>query len=108
MDEPIDLAGERQRRGKTKPQKNAGASSSVSAEAFKSDDDVVALTALRDRLAEMLARPDIHERDFAAINKDYRKVIVELKEARDRAEAAKIGRRGGLKAAGGRSFDGDI
>lgn len=103
-----DLTAQRARRTRTKPQKNAGATSAVKADDFKSDNEVVALTAVRDRLAEMMAREDIHERDFAAINKDYRKVIVELKEARERADAGQLGKRPGLRSVGGRSFDGDI
>jgi len=85
------------------PRKHADATTTTSVDAFKSDDEVVALTAVRDRLAEMLARPDVLERDMAALNKDYRKVIVELKEARLRADSAELGTRRGLKAV--RGFD---
>lgn len=88
--------------------KNAGAKSPVTADKFNSDDEVVNLTALKTRLSQMLAKNDISERDFKAISVEYRAVMIELKEARDRAESAKLGRRGGLTAVGGRSFDGDI
>ena len=88
--------------------KRAGETTTVRTQDFNSDDEVVNLTALKRRMSQMLARADISERDFATLNKDYRKVIVELKEAKDRAEAAKLGRRRKLEAVGGRSFDGDI
>jgi len=90
--------------------KRAGAVTDVKAENFNSDDEVENLEALKRRMSQMLARPDISERDFATLNKDYRKVIVELKEARDRAAAKGLGSgaRRGLNAVGGRAFDGDI
>lgn len=91
-----------------RPRKRAGETTTVTSADFESADEVQNLRALKKRMAQMLARPDISERDFATLNKDYRKVIVELKDAEDRAEAAKLGRRRGTKVAGGRSFDGDI
>ena len=91
-----------------RPRKNAAATTTVKAEDFNSDDEVENLEALKLRLSQMLARATISERDFKAISVEYRTVMVELKEARDRAEAAKLGRRRGLTAVGGRSFDGDI
>lgn len=108
MDEVVDFEQERVRRSFTKPQKNAGAVTSVPQSDFESDDEVTNLLAAKRRMAEMLARPDIHERDFAAINKDYRRVIWELKEARERVEASGLGARRGLKSVGGRAFDGDV
>lgn len=86
--------------------KRAGASTDVTADEFYSDDEVTNLEALKRRLSQMLARGDVSERDFKALSVEYRTVIVELKEARDRADSVKLGRR--LKSAGGRSFDGDI
>lgn len=91
-----------------RPRKRAGTTTTVMAEDFNSDDEVRNLVALKTRLSQMLARGDISERDFKAISVEYRVVMVELKEARDRAEAAKLGQRRGLKSVGGRSFDGDI
>lgn len=88
--------------------KNAGATTDVTADEFNSDDEVVNFTALKRRLSQMLARPDISESDFKAISIEYRAVMVELKEARNRAEALKLGQRRGPQAVGGRSFDGDI
>lgn len=91
-----------------RPRKRAGATTAVSAEDFNSDDEVTNLVALKTRLSEMLARPDVSERDFKAISVEYRAVMIELKEARERAEAAQLGKRRGLRTVGGRSFDGDI
>lgn len=88
--------------------KNAGATTKVTKEDFASDDEVVNLESLKLRMSEMLAKPDILERDFATISKDYRQVIVELQEARDRVDAKNLGARGGLSLAGGRAIDGDI
>lgn len=96
------------RASKTKPQKNAGDSSAVSVDDLTSDDDVVALTALRTKLAEMLAKADIHERDAKSVSLEFRAVRIALQEAKDLAASAKIGQGGGLRAVGGRSFDGDI
>lgn len=93
-------------RTRTKPQKNAGATTLTTAEQFTSDDEVVALTALRNKLGEMLARADIHERDAKSVSMEYRAVRIELKEAKDRAAASGLGRR--LTAVGDRAFDGDI
>lgn len=87
-----------------KPRGNA----TVSVEDLNSDDEVKNLEALKLRMSQMLAKADVSERDFASISRSYRQVIVELKEARDRAEAGKLGRRRGLTVAGGRAFDGDI
>lgn len=88
--------------------KRAGAATPVTSDRFNSDDEVENLEALKLRMSQMLAEPDIAARDFATLNKDYRKVIVELKDARDRAASAKVGKSRGLTAVGGRSFDGDI
>ena len=88
--------------------KRAGETTTVTTDDFNAADEVKNFEALKLRMSQMLARPDISERDFATLNKDYRKVIVELKEARDRAEAAKLGRRRGLTAVDSRSFNGDI
>lgn len=88
--------------------KRAGEKTTVTEEDFNADDEVRNLEALKLRLSQMLARPDVSERDFKAISVEYRTVIVELKEARDREESAKIGQRRGLTAVGTRSFDGDI
>jgi hypothetical protein len=91
-----------------RPRKNADASTSVSSAQFMSDDEVENLSALKVRLSEMLARPDISESDFKAISIEYRAVRVELKEAQDRAAARGLGKRAELKVVGGQSFDGDI
>lgn len=106
MGDVLGVDGERQSR--TRPQKRAGEKSETRADQFKSDDDVVALTALRDRLAEILACGDVHERDLKAVSVEYRAVRAELKAAVERAEAKGLGRRGPLAVVGGRSFDGDI
>lgn len=91
-----------------RPRKRAGETTAVTAEDFNSDDEVLNLESLKLRLSQMLVRPDISERDFKAISVEYRTVIVELKAARDRAAATGLGKRAGLHAVGGRSFDGDI
>jgi hypothetical protein len=96
------------RTSKTQPQKNAGASTTTTVSDFQSDDDVVALTALRDRAAEMLAKPDILERDFKSVSLEYRAVRAALQEAKDLVKSHELGKRGGLKAVGSRSLDGDI
>ena len=90
------------------PRKRAGEKTATSYKDFADDDEVRNLLAVKTRLAEMLARPDLLERDMAALNKDYRKVITELKDARDRAASAALGRRNGPRAVTHRSFDGDI
>ena len=96
------------RTSRTKPQKRSGDSTSVKPEDFASDDDVVALTALRNKLAEMLAKPDIHERDVKSVSLEYRAVRAALQEAKDLVKSHELGKRGGLKAVGSRSLDGDI
>lgn len=88
--------------------KRSGEKATVTVADLNSDDEVQNLEALKLRMSQMLARSDVSERDFASISRGYRQVIVELKEARERAEAAKLGRRRGMSAVGGRSFDGDI
>ena len=88
--------------------KRAGETTTVTADDFNDDDEVKNFESLKLRMSQMLVRPDISERDFATLNKDYRKVITELKDARDRAASAKVGKSRGLTAVGGRSFDGDI
>lgn len=88
--------------------KRAGATTTVTVDDLNADDEVKNLEALKLRMSQLLARPDVSERDFASISRGYRQVIVELKDARDRAEASKLGKRRGLTAVGGRSFDGDI
>lgn len=99
----------RRRPGPGGPRKRANATTNVSADDFNDDDEVTNLKAVKLRLAEMLSRPDLLERDLSALSKDYRKVIVELKEAQLRADAAKLGTgpSRGLRAVS-RSFDGDI
>lgn len=96
--------------GPGRPRKRRAATTEVTIEDFESDDEVRNLTAIKKRLAEMLARPDLHERDLTALSRDYRKVIVELQEAQLRAEAKKIGTSGrpGLRAVDLHRFDGDI
>ena len=91
------------------PRKRANATTSVTIADFTNDDEVTNLLAVKRRLSEMLARPDLLERDLAALNKDYRKLIIELNDARTRAASANLGagRRRGLKAVP-RSIDGDI
>jgi hypothetical protein len=86
-----------------RPRKRATATTTATADDFRSSDEVTNLTALKNRLAEMLARPDIHERDFSAITKDYMRVIVELDAATARANATTLGRRPGQRGAD-RSF----
>ncbi len=104
MAEVTDLSTARTR---TKPQKNAGTTTGASAADFMSANEVRNLKALKKRLSEMLARPDIHERDFKAISVEYRAVMVELKDAEDRAKAARLGKRA-VGAKGAASLDGDI
>lgn len=91
------------------PRKRANATTAVKAADFSDDDEITNLKAVKFRLSEMLARPDLLERDMAALNKDYRKVIVELQEAQARADSKKLGtgHRRGLTAVT-RSFDSDI
>jgi hypothetical protein len=85
------------------PRKRANAKTVVTVDDLTKDDEISNLTAIKRRLSEMLARPDLLERDLAALNKDYRKVIVELQEAQLRVKSATLGQRNGLKAV--RSFD---
>lgn len=107
VDDVTDL--DEVRRGKTKPQKNAGAATSVSLDDLLSDDDVVRLTALKTRAAEMLAKPDIHERDLKSVSLEFRAICAELAEAKANQVADGLGKRGGLTAvAGGRSINDDI
>ena len=94
--------------GKGGPRKRAGEKTATSYMDFADDDEVRNFLAVKTRLAEMLARPDLLERDMAALNKDYRRVIFELSEARQRAAAATLGRGIGPRAVTKRSFDGDI
>lgn len=92
-----------------RPRARAGETTEITAQDFSSASEVKNLTALKRRMSEMLARADISERDFATINKDYRKVIVELQQAKDRAAAKRLGsRRNRLRTVGGRAIDGDI
>jgi hypothetical protein len=91
-----------------RPRKRAGATTPVTVNDFNADDEVKNLEALKLRMSQMLARPDISERDFKAISIEYRAVNGELKEARDRAAAEQLGKRRGPKLVGGRTFDGDI
>lgn len=100
---PLDSA----RRGKTKPQQHAGATSEVSKDDLLSGDEVKELTALKTKLAEALARPDIHERDLKAVSVEYRAVRLDLKEAIARANAKKLGQRDGSSTAE-RGMDDDI
>lgn len=96
------------RQGPGGPRKRAKETTRVALADLTSDDEVKNLRAIKRRLSEMLARPDLLERDLAALNKDYRKVIVELNEAQLRAKASGLGQgtRRGLRAV--RSIDGDI
>lgn len=106
---PAHLSPIPRRTGPGGPRKRAGTATAVKIADFTADDDVINLKAIKLRLSEMLARPDLLERDMAALNKDYRKVIVELKDAQTRVEASKLGGGGrrGLRAVP-RTFDGDI
>lgn len=103
-DEIPNIATARRRPGPGGPRKHATATTAVDPQAFTDDDEVTNLTAVKLRLAEMLGRPDLLERDMAALNKDYRKVIIELQEAKTRAEASKLGVRR-FKTVNARSFD---
>lgn len=103
---PTDLTEARRRSGPGGPRKHSNATSEVKVDDFTSEDEVTNLTAVKLRLSEMLARPDLLERDMAALNKDYRKVIVELHEAQNRAKSSRLGtgERHGIRAIP-RSFD---
>lgn len=106
MGDVTDIADAR--KSATKPQKRKGGETAVTAEQLLSNDEVTELQALKRKLAEALARPDIHERDLKAVSVEYRAVRLELQEALARKEAAALGKRDGGASSGPRTFDGDI
>ena len=94
-------------RNVTKPQKRSGGDPVITVDDLLTGDDVQELTALKRKLAEALARTDIHERDLKAVSVEYRAVREELKAAKLEAESRGLGKGKG-SGAGPRGLDDDI